>query len=70
MPVPTNDKFRAYARYMAHCLQLVTVIKDQESRAVLREMAAEWMHLADELSDPHERKVYDLRGRAKRAAAK
>ena len=43
----TNDKHKEYARYAEHCLQMVTVAKDQDARAIQREMAAEWLKLAD-----------------------
>jgi hypothetical protein len=35
------------ATSVTHCLQLETVATDRESRAVLKEMAAEWLKLAD-----------------------
>jgi hypothetical protein len=43
-----NDKHKEYARYAAHCLEMVPAISDQEYRAIQREMAAEWLRLADE----------------------
>jgi hypothetical protein len=61
VPVPTNDKFRAYSRYAAHCLHQAFMTRDQESRAVFREMAAEWVQLADALSDRRESVFYELR---------
>ena len=60
MPKPTNSEFKKFSNYAAHCLQMVTVIKDQEARCILREMAAEWIRLADDLLDPRERKVYQV----------
>jgi len=42
-----NPKHRDYARYAKHCLEMVIITKDQESRAMQREMAAEWLRLAD-----------------------
>ena len=62
MSVPTNDKLRMYSRYAAHCSQMAIAIQEQESRSILREMAVEWIKLADALSFPHERKFYKLRG--------
>ena len=47
MPVLKNNKHKEYARYAAHCLNLVVAAKDQESRSIQREMAAEWLKLAD-----------------------
>jgi DNA primase len=49
LALPTNNKHKQYARYAEHCLQLVPGIPDQEYRAVQREMAAEWLKLADEV---------------------
>jgi hypothetical protein len=45
---PKNDKHKEYAHYAEHCLQMVPKIPDQEYRAIRREMAAEWIKLADE----------------------
>jgi len=47
MATPNKDKHREYARYAAHCLNMVAAAPDQESRAIQREMAAEWLKLAD-----------------------
>jgi hypothetical protein len=50
MTVPNNHK--DYARYAEHCLKIVTAITDQESRRIQREMAAEWLRLADAIRQP------------------
>jgi hypothetical protein len=50
--IPKNDKHKDYARYAERCLQMVTVATDQESRAIQREMAAEWLRLADTIRHP------------------
>ena len=47
MEVPKNEKQRDYARYAEHCLKQVASSPDQNSRSLLREMAAEWLNLAD-----------------------
>jgi hypothetical protein len=47
MAILEIDKHKEYVRYAEHCLKTATVITDQKSRAVLREMAAEWLKLAD-----------------------
>ena len=52
MAVPKNSKLKDYVRYAGHCLQMVTTAKDQEARFIQREMAAEWLKLADELLHP------------------
>jgi hypothetical protein len=49
MAVPKNDKHKEYTHYAQHCLQMVPRIPDQEYRAIQREMAAEWLKLADSL---------------------
>lgn len=47
-----NDKHKEYARYAVHCLHMVTAAKDQDNRAIQREMAAEWLKLADAVLHP------------------
>ncbi len=47
MTVPKNDKFKDYARYVQHCLNMTASTSDQELRRVQREMALEWLKLAD-----------------------
>jgi hypothetical protein len=47
MAILEIDKHKEYVRYAEHCLKTATVITDQKSRAVLREMAAEWLKIAD-----------------------
>jgi len=49
MATPKNDKHKQYARYAGYCLNLVTAAKDQGSRAIQREMAAEWLKLAEDV---------------------
>jgi hypothetical protein len=41
------DKGEQYVHFATHCLQLAKVAQDRESRALLREMAAEWLKLAE-----------------------
>jgi hypothetical protein len=55
MATPKSDKHKEYARFAAHCLSMVTVAKDQDSRAIQREMAAEWLKLADAVLHPLKR---------------
>jgi hypothetical protein len=47
-----SDTHKEYARYAAHCLDVVTVAKSQDDRAIQREMAAEWLKLADAILQP------------------
>jgi hypothetical protein len=53
MATPNKDKLKEYARYAAHCLNMIAVAPDQESRSIQREMAAEWMKLADSFRRRH-----------------
>ncbi len=55
MAIPKNDKHKEYTRYAAHCLALVTSIKDRHDRVINREMAAEWVKLADAVLHPLKR---------------
>jgi hypothetical protein len=41
------DKREQYVDFATHCLQLAKAGSDRESRAILREMAAEWLKLAE-----------------------
>jgi hypothetical protein len=50
-----NDKHKDYVRYAEHCLKMVPAAADQEYRAVQREMAAEWLKLADAVLHPLKR---------------
>jgi hypothetical protein len=55
MTGPKNEKRKIYAHYAAHCLHMVTAAKDQGSRAIQREMATEWLKLADDIRRPLKR---------------
>jgi hypothetical protein len=35
--IPKNDKHKEYARYAAHCLQMVTAAKDPKTRSIQRD---------------------------------
>jgi hypothetical protein len=41
------DLRERYVRYATLCLELANVTADRESRALLREMASEWLKLAE-----------------------
>ena len=47
MAIGKNDKHDEYTRYAEHCLAMAKIAPEHESRVVLREMAAEWLRLAD-----------------------
>jgi hypothetical protein len=50
--VAINEKRKEYARYAAHCLQMVAASTERESRSIQREMAAEWLKLANTVGRP------------------
>jgi hypothetical protein len=52
MANPKNEKRKQYAHYAAHCMYLVTAATDPDARAIQREMAAEWLKLADAILHP------------------
>ena len=47
MAVRKNNKHKEYIRFARECLEMVAVTTDQETRSIQREMAAEWLQLAD-----------------------
>ena len=49
MAVPTTNKHKEYSRYAAHCLGLAPALSKHEDRIINREMAAEWLKLADDI---------------------
>jgi hypothetical protein len=44
------DKREQYVGYATHCLQLAKLTADREAGAILKEMAAEWLKLAEDAS--------------------
>ena len=52
MANPKSDKHKKYARYAAHCLEIVPATADQEFCNIQREMALEWLKLADAVLHP------------------
>ena len=55
MAISKNDKHREYAHYAAHCLEMVPGAPDEDFCAIQREMAAEWLKLADAALHPLKR---------------
>jgi hypothetical protein len=55
MAISKNDKHKEYAHYAAHCLEMVPAAPDQEFCDIQREMAAEWLKLADAALHPLKR---------------
>jgi hypothetical protein len=55
MAAITNDKHKEYSRYAAYCLTMVAAEDDQETRAIQREMTAEWLNLAEATLHPLKR---------------
>jgi hypothetical protein len=60
MTMPKNDKYKDYARYAEHCLNMVAATMDQKSRSIQREMAAEWLRLADAIRRPRRSKQMQM----------
>lgn len=52
MAKPKNNKHKDYARYAAQCLEMTGAKSHQDDRAILREMTAEWLRLADAIAHP------------------
>jgi hypothetical protein len=52
MAIPQNDKHKEYVRYASCCLDTVITTRDPEVRAIQREMAVEWLKLADIVIHP------------------
>jgi hypothetical protein len=52
MAIPKNERRKQYAHYAAHCMYLVTAATDPDARTISREMAAEWLKLADAILHP------------------
>jgi hypothetical protein len=48
-----SDKHEEYTRYAEHCLAMARIVRDQQSRIVQREMAAEWLRLAKTAESEH-----------------
>ena len=64
MTLPKNDKFKDYTRYAEHCLNMVAATTDQELRCAQREMAAEWLRLADVVRCPRKSwQIHPLKSR-------
>jgi hypothetical protein len=55
MAVSKNDQRKEYERYATYCLELVTATRDQDARSIQRQMAAEWLKLADAIRRPSKR---------------
>jgi hypothetical protein len=53
-------KVKDYARFADHCLNMVASTTDQELRRIQREMAAEWIRLADEIRRPRKWKQMQM----------
>jgi hypothetical protein len=44
--------YKDYVRYAQHCLNMMAGTTNKESRRIQREMAAEWLRLADDIRRP------------------
>ena len=52
MAVPENVEHKRYVRYAMHCLGMLPATKDQDDHGINREMAVEWLRLADAIAHP------------------
>jgi hypothetical protein len=50
--IPTTNKHKDYTHYAAHCRYLMATASDPDSHAIQREMAAEWLKLANAILYP------------------
>ena len=57
MVIPKNPTFRDYARYAMYCLEMVPTSPDQDIRDLNREMAVEWIRLAEAALHPVRRTI-------------
>jgi hypothetical protein len=48
MPDSQADRAMLYASYAEICLKVATMLPDRDTRVVHREMAAEWLMLAEQ----------------------
>ena len=55
MAIPKNKKFRDYARYAMYCLEMAPISEDEDIYALNREMAVEWIRLAEAELHPAKR---------------
>jgi hypothetical protein len=49
MAILNKDKHKEYIRYAEHCLGMLPAETDQDAGGIQREMAAEWLRLADDI---------------------
>jgi hypothetical protein len=61
MAASTADKAIEYAGYARHCLTVVGAIPGREDRIIHREMAAEWLRLADQAASAATLGAQDIR---------
>ncbi len=52
MAVRKSDKHKEYSRYAAHCLTMMAAANNEETPAIQREMATEWLNLAEAALHP------------------
>jgi hypothetical protein len=52
MAIPNNDKHRQYVNYAVHCLTMAVAAGEPNTRDIQREMALEWIKLADAILHP------------------
>ena len=45
------DEAAVYTRYAERCVETAKTLRDREERSPLREMAAEWLRLAERIAE-------------------
>ena len=55
MAIHIGGKHKEYVRYADYCLNMIGTKQDQESHYINREMATEWLRLADAALHPLKR---------------
>jgi len=48
-PMLKKNKYKQYVLYAEHCLAKAKTLPDKEARLIQREMATEWLKLAEQL---------------------
>jgi hypothetical protein len=64
MANPKYDNRKDYPSYAEKCLEMATIAPERQARMIQREMAAEWLKLAETFNyDPYE----NIKNRRKRS---
>ena len=61
MTISKREKHKEYARYARYCLGMTGEAIDNDARAIMREMAAEWLTLAGRVLHSSRRQQTQMR---------